>query len=234
MKVFLSYLVHLFTVSGVLLGFLALVAGIERNLELVFFYLALALFVDGVDGSLARMVDVKKHTPTINGENLDNIIDYLNYVFVPVFVIYWFDFVPERTEIISAFIILAVSCYTFANSNLKTSDFYFSGFPALWNIVILYFYILDTDPFVNFLTICFLATFTFIPIKYLHPFRVKRFRQLSLSVLVIWVITTVLILYLRELNENLIKAAFTLWVMSNIYFIFLTVLRTSSEQKFNQ
>jgi phosphatidylcholine synthase len=153
---------------------------------------------------------------------------------VPVFVIYWFDFVPERTEIISAFIILAVSCYTFANSNLKTSDFYFSGFPALWNIVILYFYILDTDPFVNFLTICLLATFTFIPIKYLHPFRVKRFRLLSLSVLVIWMITTVLILYFRELNENLIKAAFTLWVMSNIYFIFLTVLRTSSKQKFNQ
>jgi len=70
LKVFLSYLVHLFTVSGVLLGFLALIAVIERNLELVFFYLALALFVDGVDGSLARMVDVKKHTPTINGEIL--------------------------------------------------------------------------------------------------------------------------------------------------------------------
>ena len=127
---------HLFTISGVLLSFLALVASIERNLELVFFYLALALFVDGIDGSLARMVDVKRHTPHINGENLDNIIDYLNYVFVPVFVIYWLDFVPADLEIISAFIILAVSCYTFANSNIKTSDFYFSGFPALWNIVI--------------------------------------------------------------------------------------------------
>ena len=110
MKVFLSYLVHLFTISGVLLSFLALVASIERNLELVFFYLALALFVDGIDGSLARMIDVKRHTPHINGENLDNIIDYLNYVFVPVFVIYWLDFVPEGMEIISAFIILAVSC----------------------------------------------------------------------------------------------------------------------------
>ena len=139
---------HLFTISGVLLSFLALVASIERNLELVFFFLALALFIDGVDGSLARMVNVKKHTPTISGENLDNIIEYLNYVFVPVFVIYWLDFVPAGTEIISAFIILVVSCYTFANSNVKTSDFYFSGFPALWNIVILYFYILDTDPFV--------------------------------------------------------------------------------------
>ena len=224
---------HLFTISGVLLSFLALVASIERNLELVFFLLALALFIDGVDGSLARMVNVKKHTPTISGENLDNIIDYLNYVFVPVFVIYWLDFVPAGTEIISAFIILVVSCYTFANSNVKTSDFYFSGFPALWNIVILYFYILDTDPFVNFLTICFLAIFTFIPIKYLHPFRVKRFRQLSLSVLAIWMITTVLILYFRELNENLIKIAFTFWIISNIYFILLTIIRTYSKKEFN-
>ena len=233
MKVFLSYLVHLFTTSGVLLSFFALVASIEQNLELVFFYLALALFVDGIDGSLARMVDVKKHTPHINGENLDNIIDYLNYVFVPVFVIYWLDFVPAGLEIISAFIILAVSCYTFANSNIKTSDFYFSGFPALWNIVILYFYILDTDPFINFLTICFLAILTFIPIKYLHPFRVKKFRQLSLSILAVWMITTVIILYFKELNENLLKTAFTLWVISNIYFIILTLIRSFSKQKFN-
>ncbi len=233
MKVFLSYLVHLFTTSGVLLSFFALVASIEQNLELVFFYLALALFIDGIDGSLARMVDVKKHTPHINGENLDNIIDYLNYVFVPVFVIYWLDFVPADLEIISASIILAVSCYTFANSNIKTSDFYFSGFPALWNIVILYFYILDTDPFINFLTICFLAIFTFIPIKYLHPFRVKKFRQLSLSILAVWMITTVIILYFKELNENLLKTAFTLWVISNIYFIILTLIRSFSKQKFN-
>ena len=233
MKVFLSYLVHLFTTSGVLLSFFALVASIEQNLELVFFYLALALFIDGIDGSLARMVDVKRHTPHINGENLDNIIDYLNYVFVPVFVIYWLDFVPAGLEIISAFIILAVSCYTFANSNIKTSDFYFSGFPALWNIVILYFYILDTDPFLNFFTICLLAIFTFIPIKYLHPFRVKRFRLVSLSVLGIWMATTVLILYFRELNENLLDAAFTLWVMTNIYFILLTVIRTSSKEEFS-
>ena len=224
---------HLFTISGVLLSLLALVASIEQNLELVFFYLALALFVDGVDGSLARMVDVKRHTPHINGDNLDNIIDYLNYVFVPAFVIYWLDFVPAGSEVISAFIILAVSCYTFANSNIKTPDFYFSGFPALWNIVILYFYILDTDPFLNFFTICLLAIFTFIPIKYLHPFRVKRFRFVSLSVLGIWMITTVLILYFRELNENLLEAAFTLWIITNIYFILLTLIRTSSNEEFS-
>ena len=140
---------HLFTVSGVVFSFLALIASIEQNLPLVFFYLALALFVDGIDGSLARKVDVKEHTPNINGEILDNIIDYLNYVFVPAFAIYWLSFVPQGLEFISACIILISSCFTFANNNIKTSDFYFSGFPALWNIVLLYFFILDTDLFLN-------------------------------------------------------------------------------------
>jgi len=67
----------------------------------------------------------------------------------------------------------------------------------------------------------------------LHPFRVKRFRLVSLSVLGIWMVTTVLILYFRELNENLLEAAFTLWVMTNIYFILLTVIRTSSKEEFS-
>ena len=102
MRVFLSYAVHLFTVSGVFFSFLALIAALERNLPLVFFYLAIALFIDGVDGSLARRINVKEYTPNINGENLDNIIDYLNYVFVPTFVIYWLDLVPEGFELISA------------------------------------------------------------------------------------------------------------------------------------
>ena len=136
-------------------------------------------------------------------------------------------------EIITAFIILAVSCYTFANSKIKTSDFYFSGFPALWNIVILYFYILDTEPFLNFLIICFLAILTFIPIKYLHPFRVKRFRFLSLAMLFIWMITTVLILYFKGLSENVIQAAFILWIISNIYFIVLTIIRTFRKEEFS-
>ena len=88
LKVFLSYSVHLFTVSGVVFSFFALLAVIDQNLPLAFFFLAVALFIDGVDGSLARIVDVKRHTPNINGENLDNIIDFLNYVFIPAFIVY--------------------------------------------------------------------------------------------------------------------------------------------------
>ncbi len=226
MKVFLSYLIHLFTVSGVLFGFLALLASIQKDLPLAFFFLALALFIDGIDGSLARKVDVKKYTPHISGENLDNIIDYLNYVFVPAFVIYWLDIVPPGTELLSALIILVVSCYTFANNNMKTSDFYFSGFPALWNLVILYFYILNTNPLLNFIVICALSVLTFIPIKYSHPFRVIYLRKTTLSILTIWFFTTVLIFYFDDFEDSISKIVFFLWVLTNIYFFLLTIVRT--------
>ena len=226
MKVFLSYLIHLFTVSGVLFGFLALLASIQKDLPLAFFFLALALFIDGIDGSLARKVDVKKYTPHVSGENLDNIIDYLNYVFVPAFVIYWLDFVPSGTELLSALIILVVSCYTFANNNMKTTDFYFSGFPALWNIVILYFYILNTNPLINFIVICALSVLTFIPIKYSHPFRVLYLRKTTLSVLTVWFFATVLIFYFEDFESSLNKIIFYLWILTSIYFFLLTILRT--------
>ncbi len=222
---------HLFTVSGVVFSFLALIASIEQNLPLVFFYLALALFVDGIDGSLARKVDVKEHTPNINGEILDNIIDYLNYVFVPAFIIYWLGLVPSGMELILSVFILIVSCYTFANNNIKTSDFYFSGFPALWNVVIIYFYILETEPFTNLLIICTLSILTFIPIKYLHPFRVKHLRRLSLFVLLIWMLTTIIIVYFDYLNKTLLDVTFLFWIIANLYFIALTVIRTLRDKQ---
>ena len=141
----LAYSVHFFTVLQVYFSYLALVAAVENNLPLVFLYLAIALFIDGIDGTLARWADVKTFASKINGEILDNIIDFLSYVFIPAFVIHSFNFVPSEYSNLVIFIILIVSCYTFANNDLKTKDNYFSGFPALWNIVLLYFYLLDSS-----------------------------------------------------------------------------------------
>mgnify|MGYP003323914695 FL=1 len=225
-KTLLSYFVHIFTVTGVVFGFLALINAIEQNIPAVFFFLAIALFVDGIDGSLARIVDVKKNTPNINGEILDNIIDYLNYVFVPAFVIYWCNMVPEGLELISISIILIVSCYTFANNNIKTTDFYFSGFPALWNVIILYFYILESSSETNFYIIIAFAFLTFIPFKYVHPFRVIEFRKTSLSLLILWMLSTVVLLYFPESNQVIINISFILWCLSNLYFLSLTVFRS--------
>ena len=229
-KTLQAYLVHLFTVSGIVFSFIALLYAIDKNLPMVFFYLALALFVDGIDGSLARKVDVKKYTPHINGEILDNIIDFLNYVFIPAFVVYWFEFVPKGLEVLMSSLILVVSCYTFANNNVKTSDFYFSGFPALWNVVILYFYLLDTSHLVNFIVILLLTILTFIPFKYLHPFRVVQLRKTSLFILLLWMISTVIMLYYPfSFAVVTLKTINSIWILSNLYFVAITVMRTLRE-----
>jgi phosphatidylcholine synthase len=135
LKKLAAWLIHIFTASGIFLGFLALLASINNDFTLAILFLGLALFVDGVDGTLARWLDVGKVTPNIDGSILDIIIDYFNYVLVPTFMIHWFGFVGEKYSIPICFLILLVSCYTFANKQIKTKDYYFS-----YGFVRFYFY----------------------------------------------------------------------------------------------
>jgi len=133
-----AWAIHIFTSLGIVLGFLALLSVLSGEKVHAFLWLAGALFVDGVDGTLARKARVADFAPNINGAVLDNIVDYFTYVIIPALMVYWFSLVPPGWELGVASMILLVSCYTFANTNLKTEDYFFSGFPALWNIVVLY------------------------------------------------------------------------------------------------
>ena len=175
-----AWAVHGFTASGAVLGFLAIISIFNNDQVGSFLWLGLALLVDGLDGTIARKIGVTNKAPNIDGSTLDNLIDYLNYVIIPSLMIYWFQMVPNGWEIIIPAGVFAVSLYTFANINMKTDDYYFSGFPALWNIVVLYFYILNTNAYVNLIVIIFLSILTFIPIKFVHPLRVKKLRNITI------------------------------------------------------
>ena len=136
-----------------MLGFLALVAVLKNDPVAAFMWLGLALFVDGIDGTLARKARVLEYTPNVDGRTLDNVIDFFTYVAVPALMVYWFNMTPvdfifsgQTWSLISAAAIMAVSCYTFANVGMKSDDYYFVGFPALWNVVVLYFFVLQTGP----------------------------------------------------------------------------------------
>ena len=185
-----AWAVHGFTASGAVLGFLAIISIFNNDQTGSFLWLGLALLVDGLDGAIARKVGVSDKAPNIDGSTLDNLIDYLNYVIIPSLMIYWFQMVPNGWEIIIPAGIFAVSLYTFANINMKTEDYYFSGFPALWNIVVLYFYILNTNLYINLIVIIFLSILTFIPIKFVHPLRVKKLRNITIFCTIIWSATT--------------------------------------------
>jgi len=215
-----AWAVHGFTASGAVLGFLAIISIFNNDLVGAFLWLGLALLIDGIDGSLARKIGVLDKTPNIDGSTLDNVIDYLNYVIIPALMIYWFQMVPNGWEIILPAGMFAVSLYTFANMNMKTNDYYFSGFPAVWNIVVLYFYILNTHPIINVIIILLLFIFTFIPIKFVHPLRVKKIRNLTIFCTVLWSATT-LKLVTTNPDINLFaeqKIVLLIWIACSIYF----------------
>ena len=215
-----AWAVHGFTASGAVLGFLAIISIVNNDLVGAFLWLGLALLIDGIDGSLARKIGVLDKTPNIDGSTLDNVIDYLNYVIIPALMIYWFQMVPNGWEIILPAGMFAVSLYTFANMNMKTNDYYFSGFPAVWNIVVLYFYILNTHPIINVIIILLLFIFTFIPIKFVHPLRVKKIRNLTIFCTVLWSATT-LKLVTTNPDINLFaeqKIVLLIWIACSIYF----------------
>ena len=225
-----SWLVHIFTALGAFVGFLSLQAILNDNVFLAFLWLSVAFFIDGIDGTLARRYEVADNIPEIEGAILDNIVDYLNYVFIPALMVYWFELVPSQFSLLSVALILIVSCYTFANTKLKTEDLYFRGFPAAWNVVIFCLFVLETSQFTNFLAILFFSVMTFVPLKYLHPFRVKEKKALNLFMLFVWGLCCALLLI--DLRDTLSSFSqyreiyFWLWVILNLYFLSFTIKRS--------
>ncbi len=228
-EVVFAWAVHAFTASGVVLGFLAVVAVLDGDKIAAFIWLGLALFVDGIDGTLARRVKVREVTPQVDGSTLDNVVDFFTYVAVPALMIYWFGMMPPGWEIITAAGIMAVSCYTFSNVAIKTSDYYFVGFPAVWNLPVLYFYVLQTDPWTNFWVIVALALLTFVPVKVVHPLRVKDWRIITLPMTILWAATSLaLVLLSPDVNAawQVSPLMFWLWVVASVYFAILCLWRS--------
>ena len=230
-----AWAVHGFTASGIVLGFLSVVAILNNDHVAAFLWLGLALLVDGIDGTLARKAKVNENIPNIDGSTLDNVIDFFTYVIIPALMIYWFGIVPSGWEIICSAAILAASCYTFANINQKTQDFYFSGFPALWNIVVLYFFILGTNQWVNFIVIVILIILTFVPIKYVNPLRVQSMRNFTLPVTFLWAGASLRLITLPPSEQNMLSTSptiFFVWVLSSFYFLFICLSRSLKELNF--
>ena len=227
-----AWAVHGFTASGAVLGFLAIISIFNNDLVGAFLWLGLALLIDGLDGSLARKIGVTDKTPNIDGSALDLVIDYLNYVIIPALMIYWFQFVPPGWEIYIPAGIVAVSLYTFANINMKTSDYYFSGWPAIWNILVLYFYILGTNLWINLIVIIILYILTFVPIKFVHPLRVKNLRNYTIFATVLWGAST-LKLVTTNPNINLFleeKIVMAIWILCSIYFASICFTRSIKDE----
>ena len=222
-----AYSVHAFTASGAILGFLAIVSILNNDQAGAFLWLGMAILVDGVDGSLARRVGVEEKTPNLDGIILDSIIDYLNYVIIPALMIFYFSMVPPGFEVILPALIVGTSLYTFINVNMKTEDYYFQGWPALWNIAVLYFFILNTNEWINLIVIIILTILTFVPWKFVHPLRVKEYRNMTIFFTVIWGATSLRLVTKSEINLIIDDTIVLLiWLICTGYFIYICFLRS--------
>ncbi|WP_428832810.1 phosphatidylcholine synthase [Pseudaminobacter soli (ex Li et al. 2025)] len=181
-----AFSVHLLTASGSFLAFLSLVAASEQRWTAMFWWLGLALFVDGIDGPIARKLEVKEVLPTWSGELLDNIIDYVTYVLIPAFALYQRGFMGDRLSFLSAALIVVTSAIYYADTGMKTKENFFKGFPVVWNMLVFTLFVIQPGEWVSFAVVLVAAIMTFVPMYFLHPVRVKRLREINLAVFLAW------------------------------------------------
>ncbi len=178
--------VHLFTASGAVWGLLAIRALGERRIESALAFMAAAVVVDAVDGALARRFRVKQVLPGIDGTLLDNLVDYLNSVIVPAYLLHQAALVPERLGPAAAAAICLASAFQFAQTDAKTPDHLFKGFPSYWNIVVFYLLLLRPDPGLALAIVLALCAMVFVPVYYVYPSRTPQHRRLTLALGGLW------------------------------------------------
>jgi len=182
----LAFSVHVLTACGAALALLALLAATRGDWPAMFLWLGVALVVDAIDGPLARAANVRGVLPQWSGETLDLVVDYTTYVFVPAYAVAAGGVMPDGWAIAAAAVIAVSGTLYFAKGEMKTADNFFRGFPAVWNLVVFYLLLLRPPPLVSIAAIVLLAVLTFVPIRFVHPFRVRYLRAPTVALLTLW------------------------------------------------
>ena len=178
--------VHFLTATGAVFAMLAMLAATEAQWGLMWLWLVVAFAVDGIDGPLARKYDVGTNAPEYDGVLMDLIIDYLTYVFIPAYALFASGLLPGWTGWIAIIVITYTSVVYFADTRMKTRDYSFAGFPGCWNMAVLVFFAVEPHWWTILIVTILLAIAMFLPLKFIHPVRTKRWRGLSLPVALVW------------------------------------------------
>ena len=189
----LPWIAHLYTALGAVLALGAAMAIYGGDFRSAFLAMVAATFVDATDGWLARALRVKDRLPQYDGARLDDIVDYLTYVFVPVLLIWRAGLLPEGWAAGTGSAVLLASAYGFGHtdSKVRTHDHFFTGFPSYWNIVAVYLFVWGLSPLTNAIVLLTLSALVFVPIRYVYP---SRTEALKIPTLVLGSACAVLIL----------------------------------------
>lgn len=222
-----AWLLHGLTASGAVLGFLALEAAMRADAPMTFLWLGIALIVDGIDGPIARALDVERATPNIDGAALDLVVDYLTYVVAPVAYMSAAGMFPAGTGPWFAAFILLTSLYTFARRDMKTDAADFRGFPAVWNLVAAAFVVTATTPWTAAVVTTVLGLLTFTNVKAVHPIRVAQLRPVTIVATLLWLAATGVIVAAPSWNA---PWPLGLWWAATAYFAALCTWRSIAEK----
>jgi len=220
---FPGFLVHCFTASGAAVGLAALLAAADGQFAATFAWLGLALVIDAIDGPLARRYDIARTVPHIDGVALDLVVDFLTYVVVPVVALWRSGLLAPPFTVLLPCVVCAASALYFADRRMKTSDYWFRGFPAVWNVPVFYLLVLRPDPLVCALIIIAAAGLMFTPVVFVHPLRVERLRPVTLAVTCVWSAAAI-----AAVAQDLSEAAFSIkavLVATGLYFLVLPLFR---------
>lgn len=176
--------VHAFTLLGLPLAFVAAVGLHQGDPRIFFAAMWTTAFVDSVDGTMARKARVKEVVPQFDGALLDNIIDFLTFVFLPVLALPALGLLPGNW-IWWAILPLIASGYQFCQAAAKTEES-FVGFPSYWNVVLIYLFVLGSPPWFTAALLSVFSLLVFIPTHYLYPSRTRWLRPLTLGLGGVW------------------------------------------------
>jgi phosphatidylcholine synthase len=191
------WLAHFYTALGAPLALLAALAVFDGDFRTAFLLLALTTFIDATDGVLARALRVKERLPDVDGAHLDDIIDYVTYVFVPVLLIIRAALLPEGAGPWIGGAALLASAYGFVQPGAKVvaGDHFFTGFPSYWNVVALYMYVWGLPPAANAAIILVLAALVFVPLRYVYPSRTATLAWVTVPLASAWAALLLVIMW---------------------------------------
>ena len=176
-------------------------------------WLVLAVIIDAIDGTFARLVDVKSVLPNFDGTLLDNVVDYANYVIVPAWIIHRAQLVPDGISLCIASSICLASCYQFCQNDAKTPDHFFKGFPSYWNVVALYLLAMGLSPRQNLAIVAALVVMVFVPIKYIYVTRTREYRTITFPLTAAWAVLAMIILWQLPNPQPLLVWSSTLYFL---------------------
>ena len=181
-----AFAVHVLTAAGAAFALLALLAAARSDWPLMFILLGGALVVDAIDGPLARRFKVAELQPRWSGDVLDLVVDFVTYVFVPAYAVAAAGLMPAPWSMLAGIAMAITGALYFSDRNMKTADNYFRGFPAVWNLIAFYLLLLRPAPWIAGAAVALFAVLTFVPVRFVHPLRVRRLRPVTIALLLLW------------------------------------------------